>query len=122
MFLPMLLLAAQAATPSAAAGQDGSDTRCLLLFSVAGGDESASADMQQGGQIGAFFFLGRLLGRMPAADLEALMWREGQAFQKMSEAEAEAVGKSCDAELQAAARRLVEAANRVEAREQAAGR
>lgn len=122
MFLPMLLLAAQAAALPAASDQDRSDTRCMLLFSAASGDESASAHVQQGGQMGAFFYLGRLLSRTPNADLGALMQRESDAFEAMNEAQAQAVGESCDALVQAAAQRLVNAANALESSAQAAAR
>jgi hypothetical protein len=97
--LAALLLAAAAAPvaaapakhlPAAAAAAGGvtSDVRCLMTMIAFGQDKTR----QQAGQIGVYFFSGRISARAPGFDLAAAMKAEAP---KLGQAELQAELKRC---------------------------
>lgn len=74
----LLAQAAPATTPSPApaasvqAGNEATDTRCLVAFAAIGSQQLTPAQAEAA-KLGALYFYGRLVGRNPRIDLAAAM-------------------------------------------------
>lgn len=81
MIFPALLLAAQATT-AAAIPSDPTlfDLRCLVV--MANLSEHEEQTFKHAGQMGVFYFLGRLDGRLPSEDVAPLLEREFEAIEE----------------------------------------
>ena len=89
-------MTAQAPAPAApASDQNGRDARCLIVSSAL--TDSDDAEVRTAGLIAAQYYLGRIDGRSPGVDLEALLIREAE---RLPPADQQALLTSCGAVLE----------------------
>ncbi|MBN8606041.1 MAG: hypothetical protein J0L81_03915 [Caulobacterales bacterium] len=74
-------LAAFAAPANAqVTGHNPNDLKCAVVGLTIAGTAGANAQQQQAGTLIALYYLGRVQGAEPAADLQALITREAEAL------------------------------------------
>jgi hypothetical protein len=95
---------AAAKAPAAAAGGVTADVRCLMTMIAFGQDKTR----QQAGQIGVYFFAGRISSRAPGFDLASAMKAEAP---KLGQAELQAELKRCGPMVATASQNLQGAIN-----------
>lgn len=87
--------AMSAAAPAAAAAPDPKDIECLVFtYMVASSSNQSEANA---GALGAFYFLGKIDGTSPGADLDGPV---AASFTGLKQGDLDALGKRCFAELQ----------------------
>ena len=97
LLLPLMLAAAPAANY---APNDIADARCLAVFALmADGSEPA---IKQAGAFGTIYFVGKLVGRNPKIDLEAIL----RAGAPDAEKNITSYRQTCGAELQAVGQKM----------------
>lgn len=95
------LLAALSAAAVAAPSDDADDVRCLIVAAELG--DSKDKELEQAGSIMTMYYLGKLDGRSPGTDLEALVARQASA---MGEEEKERLLIACSAQLELRGKQL----------------
>ena len=90
MTLFVIAAALLAPSPVSAAEASGRDMRCLIVsFELA---DNKDKELETAGLLASQYFLGRIDGRSPEADFEALLVREAE---RMTEAEKSGLIASC---------------------------
>ena len=95
------ILAAVSMAALAAPGDDADDVRCLIV--AAEMSDSKDKDLEEAGSIMTMYYLGKLDGRSPGTDLEALVLRQASGIR---EDDKERLLIACSAQLELRAKQL----------------
>ena len=102
------MLAAAAAAPATPA-DDAADMRCLIVAAELA--DNGDKEIEEAGTLMTIYFLGRLDGRSPGANLEEMLIREAGA---MSEEDRQRLLISCSAQLELRGKQVEALGNRLQ--------
>ncbi|MDB5454265.1 MAG: hypothetical protein JWO33_2843 [Caulobacteraceae bacterium] len=100
--LAVAVLLAAVAGPAAAQDANAQDARCMIIGLFVAGQKDGAIP---GGMM-VNYFQGHLEGRDPKADIVKLINQEGEAFDKMADADRKAMADKCFEAMNAVRKRL----------------